>query len=353
MPAEEIIEKLHKTVNSKQYMYTLYLLSFGIIYGILVWRMIVGGTYAFYCYLFHFYHSTLTLGYFVTSASTLRFSRFKEAYFKLYIGTLLCFIICPILIPLLLLSCLLCILCCQWVEILDRSKEELRRMLSNPERRKNHFVEVFVYSVVSVIVFSLVPLLCDEQNDQWFWIGYIALMYLYAFCFSVFYQTRGYLFEVEWLPYLHPITWVLLTIFFTVIFFPLLFLLSCFIPVQPDPNLEDSNNSDVEINGGRRGYGRRAERRRRRIERRRRREEQKRLVGQNEDLTCAICQEYISSTDDVPNIQCKHEFHSDCLLEWLKTSPLCPICREVAETINPPHDGLIDIPQHPSAPVLV
>jgi hypothetical protein len=40
---------------------------------------------------------------------------------------------------------------------------------------------------------------------------------------------------------------------------------------------------------------------------------------------CAICWERMD--DEVARLECGHEFHLDCLLEWWKRDESCPYCR--------------------------
>ncbi len=42
---------------------------------------------------------------------------------------------------------------------------------------------------------------------------------------------------------------------------------------------------------------------------------------------CAICIDNFGNGDIVRELPCKHEFHASCVDEWLKTTPLCPMCK--------------------------
>ncbi|CAN7102774.1 probable E3 ubiquitin-protein ligase RHG1A [Brassica rapa] len=42
---------------------------------------------------------------------------------------------------------------------------------------------------------------------------------------------------------------------------------------------------------------------------------------------CCICQEEYTEGDDMGTLECGHEFHSQCIKEWLKQKNLCPICK--------------------------
>lgn len=49
---------------------------------------------------------------------------------------------------------------------------------------------------------------------------------------------------------------------------------------------------------------------------------------------CAICQEKYSCNNQVYWLDCKHIYHKDCLDEWIKYNPSCPICKKDIEIIN-------------------
>ncbi|PAA87665.1 hypothetical protein BOX15_Mlig034389g2 [Macrostomum lignano] len=58
--------------------------------------------------------------------------------------------------------------------------------------------------------------------------------------------------------------------------------------------------------------------------------QQSRLQSRNE-LCCTICGEkFDSTTDCVILTGCKHVFHN-CVYNWLRRSPTCPICRRPAQ----------------------
>jgi len=42
---------------------------------------------------------------------------------------------------------------------------------------------------------------------------------------------------------------------------------------------------------------------------------------------CAVCQDEFSIGENVTMMPCKHPFHRDCVLPWLKDHNTCPICR--------------------------
>lgn len=47
------------------------------------------------------------------------------------------------------------------------------------------------------------------------------------------------------------------------------------------------------------------------------------------EYECSICLEtLLDKTKDLSSLKCGHEFHKNCILEALKNSPLCPICKQ-------------------------
>ncbi len=51
------------------------------------------------------------------------------------------------------------------------------------------------------------------------------------------------------------------------------------------------------------------------------------IMGMSEsDRTCPICLQLISDKKTVHLTDCKHLFHSDCMIEWNKKSNKCPTC---------------------------
>lgn len=43
--------------------------------------------------------------------------------------------------------------------------------------------------------------------------------------------------------------------------------------------------------------------------------------------TCGTCLENYSEKDEVIHLKCEHNFHSECIIPWLKRSVKCPNCR--------------------------
>jgi hypothetical protein len=43
--------------------------------------------------------------------------------------------------------------------------------------------------------------------------------------------------------------------------------------------------------------------------------------------TCVICQCDYDDGDQVKTLTCQHQFHDDCVMQWLKNHSTCPICK--------------------------
>nr|XP_023887981.1 E3 ubiquitin-protein ligase RNF12-like [Quercus suber]XP_023887982.1 E3 ubiquitin-protein ligase RNF12-like [Quercus suber] len=53
-------------------------------------------------------------------------------------------------------------------------------------------------------------------------------------------------------------------------------------------------------------------------------------VGKKDDVKCSICQEEYVVGDEVGRLQCEHNFHVDCIEQWLGLKNWCPICKASA-----------------------
>ncbi|KAF5747012.1 putative protein binding protein [Tripterygium wilfordii] len=48
---------------------------------------------------------------------------------------------------------------------------------------------------------------------------------------------------------------------------------------------------------------------------------------QQENEPCCVCQEEYNGGEDIGTLDCGHDFHAECIKEWLKHKNLCPICK--------------------------
>ncbi|KAK8487032.1 hypothetical protein V6N12_020251 [Hibiscus sabdariffa] len=51
------------------------------------------------------------------------------------------------------------------------------------------------------------------------------------------------------------------------------------------------------------------------------------LGAQLEAEPCCVCQEEYKAGEDVGKLECGHDFHTDCINQWLMHKNLCPICK--------------------------
>ena len=61
-------------------------------------------------------------------------------------------------------------------------------------------------------------------------------------------------------------------------------------------------------------------------------------VDKFKDITCNICLESFSVGNIVRVLECKHEFHENCIITWLKTRNTCPVCRHELESNDPNYE---------------
>lgn len=50
-------------------------------------------------------------------------------------------------------------------------------------------------------------------------------------------------------------------------------------------------------------------------------------VGKDNDNMCSVCKDLFELKQTCVNLPCKHFFHDDCILPWLKERNSCPTCR--------------------------
>ena len=54
----------------------------------------------------------------------------------------------------------------------------------------------------------------------------------------------------------------------------------------------------------------------------------KKLKIKNElEYNCSVCKEEFELRNKLINLPCKHTFHEDCIMPWLKERNSCPTCR--------------------------
>ncbi|XP_055373902.1 E3 ubiquitin-protein ligase RNF181 homolog [Condylostylus longicornis] len=61
---------------------------------------------------------------------------------------------------------------------------------------------------------------------------------------------------------------------------------------------------------------------------------------ESQELECAVCKMPGEEGDVYKILPCKHEFHNECILLWLKKANSCPLCRHELETDDPDYEEL-------------
>ncbi|KDP39315.1 hypothetical protein JCGZ_01072 [Jatropha curcas] len=54
----------------------------------------------------------------------------------------------------------------------------------------------------------------------------------------------------------------------------------------------------------------------------------------SEILVCSVCLEELSIGSEATRMPCSHVYHQKCIVEWLKKSNTCPLCRYQMPTAN-------------------
>ncbi|KAJ9137317.1 Ring finger domain-containing protein [Pleurostoma richardsiae] len=76
------------------------------------------------------------------------------------------------------------------------------------------------------------------------------------------------------------------------------------------------------------------------------------MLGTDLKSECTICIDDINLGDEVTVLPCKHWFHGECVVLWLKEHNTCPICRHPIEERNNRHrnsNSGVPQPQNPAA----
>lgn len=64
------------------------------------------------------------------------------------------------------------------------------------------------------------------------------------------------------------------------------------------------------------------------------------LTEDEPDMECAVCKQPGEKGEKYKILPCKHEFHKECILLWLKKANSCPMCRFELETDDPDYEEL-------------
>ncbi|MCL7050707.1 hypothetical protein MKW94_008397 [Papaver nudicaule] len=50
-------------------------------------------------------------------------------------------------------------------------------------------------------------------------------------------------------------------------------------------------------------------------------------TAEENTIICTICQEEYENKDIIGTLDCQHEYHADCITQWLTQRNVCPLCR--------------------------
>lgn len=53
-----------------------------------------------------------------------------------------------------------------------------------------------------------------------------------------------------------------------------------------------------------------------------------RMFSKNKEEKCVVCQENFKFGKRLITLPCDHQYHSDCIIEWLKIKKTCPMCQK-------------------------
>lgn len=61
-------------------------------------------------------------------------------------------------------------------------------------------------------------------------------------------------------------------------------------------------------------------------------------INEFKEITCNICLDTFKVGNIIRILECKHEFHEDCIIRWLKSRNTCPVCRFELESNDPNYE---------------
>ncbi|KAI3876851.1 hypothetical protein MKW92_039189 [Papaver armeniacum] len=50
-------------------------------------------------------------------------------------------------------------------------------------------------------------------------------------------------------------------------------------------------------------------------------------MGEEETEICTVCQDGYENKDKIATLDCKHEYHQNCITQWLLQKNVCPVCK--------------------------
>ncbi|XP_059097945.1 E3 ubiquitin-protein ligase RNF181-like [Tigriopus californicus] len=68
--------------------------------------------------------------------------------------------------------------------------------------------------------------------------------------------------------------------------------------------------------------------------------EEKMIRNECDEFECPICLKKCEQDDLINVLPCKHKFHPECILPWLKKTSSCPLCRFELPTDDPNYEEM-------------
>ncbi|KAL1465456.1 hypothetical protein WDU94_005029 [Cyamophila willieti] len=63
------------------------------------------------------------------------------------------------------------------------------------------------------------------------------------------------------------------------------------------------------------------------------------ITSHEPESSCPICLKQFSAGEIAKKLDCKHIFHSTCILPWLEKTSTCPLCRHEFKTDNADYEA--------------
>ena len=58
------------------------------------------------------------------------------------------------------------------------------------------------------------------------------------------------------------------------------------------------------------------------------------LAEKLKDEQCTVCKDVFDEKQNITQLECQHVLHTECISEWVKYKPECPVCRREVKTFD-------------------
>lgn len=62
------------------------------------------------------------------------------------------------------------------------------------------------------------------------------------------------------------------------------------------------------------------------------------IDSENEAILCVVCKDLVTAGETSKELPCGHGYHDDCIVAWLATRNMCPVCRYELPTNDPDYE---------------